>query len=302
MKIGIIGLGDIAQKAYLPIITSMEGIELVLCTRNEAVLKRMSDKYRIKESVSSVEELIRHNIDAAFIHTATISHIEIAEMLLNNNIDVYVDKPLAYSYSEVAKLAEISSATGKIIFTGFNRRFAPMIKGLKEYGSPDVILVQKNRLFEPGDPRVFVFDDFIHVVDTLRFLMDSPILDMKVSAKLKEGKLYSLILQLVGEDCTAIGIMNRDSGATEEIVEYMTSGKKFVVKDFDRLKRFENGLELHERFNTWENTLYKRGFPQIMEHFINSVKNHAVPNQSINDSLITHQICERVLEEVINLI
>lgn len=34
MRIGIIGLGDIAQKAYLPVLSKKEGIELVLCTRN----------------------------------------------------------------------------------------------------------------------------------------------------------------------------------------------------------------------------------------------------------------------------
>ncbi|MEF1307816.1 gfo/Idh/MocA family oxidoreductase, partial [Vibrio owensii] len=34
MKIGIIGLGDIAQKAYLPVITQLPNVELVFCTRN----------------------------------------------------------------------------------------------------------------------------------------------------------------------------------------------------------------------------------------------------------------------------
>lgn len=32
MKIGIIGLGDIAQKAYLPAITQHSDVELVFCT------------------------------------------------------------------------------------------------------------------------------------------------------------------------------------------------------------------------------------------------------------------------------
>ena len=40
MRIGIIGLGDIAQKAYLPVLNEKEGIELVLCTRNKEKLER----------------------------------------------------------------------------------------------------------------------------------------------------------------------------------------------------------------------------------------------------------------------
>ena len=39
MKIGIIGLGDIPQKLYLPVLTEKEDIELILWTRNINNLK-----------------------------------------------------------------------------------------------------------------------------------------------------------------------------------------------------------------------------------------------------------------------
>lgn len=46
MKIGIIGLGDIAQKAYLPVITQHSDVELVFCTRNSEVLNQLARRYR----------------------------------------------------------------------------------------------------------------------------------------------------------------------------------------------------------------------------------------------------------------
>ncbi|MDF5607525.1 NAD(P)-binding domain-containing protein, partial [Vibrio parahaemolyticus] len=49
MKIGIIGLGDIAQKAYLPVITQLPNIELVFCTRNPNTLESLAKQYRISE-------------------------------------------------------------------------------------------------------------------------------------------------------------------------------------------------------------------------------------------------------------
>jgi len=79
MKIGIIGLGDIAQKGYLPVLTEKENIELILCTRNVKTLKKLSEKYRIKQYVQTVDELIEKNIDAAFIITATEAHFKNAE-------------------------------------------------------------------------------------------------------------------------------------------------------------------------------------------------------------------------------
>ncbi|MGV8983061.1 hypothetical protein [Clostridium sp.] len=58
MKVGIIGLGDIAQKGYLPVLTEKENIELILCTRNVDTLKKLSKKYRINQYVQTVDLLL----------------------------------------------------------------------------------------------------------------------------------------------------------------------------------------------------------------------------------------------------
>ena len=71
MKIGIIGLGVIAQKAYLPVLTEKENIEVLLCTRNLDTLNKLAMKYRIPQYVQTVDELIGKGIDAAFVSTAT---------------------------------------------------------------------------------------------------------------------------------------------------------------------------------------------------------------------------------------
>ncbi|CAI2325393.1 hypothetical protein IFVP22_C210118 [Vibrio parahaemolyticus] len=44
MKIGIIGLGDIAQKAYLPVITQLPNVELVFCTRDAEALSSLTQQ------------------------------------------------------------------------------------------------------------------------------------------------------------------------------------------------------------------------------------------------------------------
>ena len=108
MKVAIIGLGNICKKAYMPYITSKENIELVLCTRNPQVLEETKKKYRINEGYTKVEDLMDKNIKAAFVHTATESHFEIIKKLLENNINVYVDKPLSYSYKESEILSNLA--------------------------------------------------------------------------------------------------------------------------------------------------------------------------------------------------
>lgn len=301
MRVGVIGLGNIAQKAYLPVISAKENVEPVFCTRNINTLNKLSAKYRITDRVSTVEELINTGIDAAFVHSSTESHGEIVEKLLLNKINVYVDKPISYSYSDALKLAELSEKTGRILMVGFNRRFAPMYKSLKDQGTANMIIMQKNRLYNPDNARVFIFDDFVHVVDTLRFLAPGNVGDIQTRFLKKDGLLYNVVLQLSGNDYTAIGIMNRDSGITEETVEYMCPGSKQVIQDMVLKTSYINGIQQITKFNDWDPVLYRRGFYQIVDHFLYCVEHNTTPSPSIQDSLITHEICERIINDISNI-
>lgn len=298
MRIGIIGLGDIAQKAYLPILSKKENIELILCTRNKEKLERLAKKYRLTEYVQTVDELLNLKIEAVLICTPSPTHFELTKRLLENGIHVYIDKPIAMNLSESKQIVQLAKEKKLIAMVGFNRRFAPMVAALKDEEKADMIVIQKNRYILPGDKRNFIVQDFIHVVDTLRFLMNTEVVDLTVQHLEKDGLLYNVIIQLIGKNCTAIGIMNRNNGITEEIIEYMTTGKKFVVNDLVETSQFLNNTKSFIEFDSWEPTLAKRGFYQIIDHFIECVSLNKQPDPSISDSLITHEICEAIYNKI----
>lgn len=298
MRIGIIGLGDIAQKAYLPILSEKEGIELVLCTRNKENLERLAKKYRLTEYVQTIDELLNLKIDAVLICTPSPTHFELTKKFLENNIHVYIDKPIAMNLDKSKQIVQLVKEKKLIAMVGFNRRFSPMVAALKDEGKADMVVIQKNRYILPGDKRNFIVQDFIHVVDTLRFLMDTEVIDLTVQHLEKEGLLYNVIIQLIGKDCTAIGIMNRNNGITEEIIEYMAAGNKLVVNNLVETTQYLNNTKTNIDFNDWEPTLAKRGFYQIIDHFIECVSLNKQPSPSISDSLITHEICEEIYERV----
>lgn len=298
MKIGLIGLGDIAKKAYLPVLSEKEGIELVLCTRNEETLKNLSEKYRIEETARNVEELIASGIEAAFVSTATEAHFKIAETLLENGVHVYIDKPISLHFEETKRIVRLAEEKGKIAMVGFNRRFIPRVRELKEKGKPSLVLMQKNRFASPDYIRRYVVEDFIHVVDTLRYLMDTDVHDVKVEC-LKEGNMMDqLVIQLIGDGCIAIGIMNRNGGVTEETIEYSTGHDKYVVESLVNVTHYHNKETNFTTFGDWEPTLYKRGFYQLTDHFIDCIRTGHTPDPSIKDSLITHEICEKIVKAI----
>lgn len=301
MKIGIIGLGNICEKAYLPAITSIEDIEIVFCTRNIDKLKKISKKYRIAEYTSSVDDLISKNIDAAFVHTATESHAEIVEKLLKNNIHVYVDKPISYNYEESLRICKLAKDVNKILMVGFNRRFAPMYSDLKNYGTPSVIKLEKNRVNSPKSSEVFVLDDFIHVIDTLRFLMDDDIENINVNGLKKNELIYNLVVTMTNKNTTCIAMMNRDGGANEEELEYTSCGKKIIVKNLMNSKILINNIEENKTFKDWDSILYRRGFESIINEFINGVRLGVQPKPTIEDAIKTHKICDEILNEIDNI-
>ncbi|XRG78271.1 Gfo/Idh/MocA family oxidoreductase [Rossellomorea sp. GAMAL-10_SWC] len=298
MRIGIIGLGDIAAKAYLPVLSEKEKIELVLCTRSNETLDHLSNKYRINETVNTVDELLEKNIDAAFVSTATEAHYMITKKLLLNGINVYIDKPISMNFKETEQIVNLAREQGKIAMVGFNRRFTPRVKELTMHGKASLIIMQKNRFNFPEYTRRFVVEDFIHVVDTLRYLMSTNVVDLKVNFLKKDNMLDHLIIQLIGEGCTAIGMMNRNNGVTEEIIEYMTPQNKYVVSSLVETTHYHNKEINITKFGDWEPTLYKRGFYQIVDHFLDCIEQNKTPDPSINDSLITHEICERIVQYI----
>ena len=107
-RIAVIGLGDIAEKAYLPVLAMRTDVALVLVTRNATALQRTGDRHRLRERYGAVEDAIAAGLDAAFVHTATEAHVPIVRMLLNAGISVFVDKPLSYRYADAAQLAAVA--------------------------------------------------------------------------------------------------------------------------------------------------------------------------------------------------
>ncbi len=76
MRIALIGLGDIARKAYLPLLANDERVTPLLCTRSPSVLGKLARQYRIGECFTEVDALLASRPDAVMIHAATaVLHI-----------------------------------------------------------------------------------------------------------------------------------------------------------------------------------------------------------------------------------
>lgn len=299
IRIALIGLGDIAQKAYLPIVANHTQVTPILCTRNSKTLSHLATKYRIKDTCSSVKELIKLRPDAVMIHSSTQSHYAIALDLLQANIPIFVDKPLSYHLYEVEELLNLATQKQLLIYLGFNRRFAPLIQNLTQYINPLQIFWKKNRVNLPGDPRTFIYDDFIHVVDSLRFLAKGTIKDLRIFSQMKKDKLENIYVQWQQNETLLVGSMNRVNGITEENIEYYTYGNKWSIDELNSGYHFHNGQEISFGFDNWKTTLYKRGFVNLFEDWLKTLQANKFEPSRIQDIWSTHELCETIVSQTL---
>ncbi|WP_328846764.1 Gfo/Idh/MocA family protein [Streptomyces sp. NBC_00258] len=296
MKVGCIGLGDIAQKAYLPVLTTRPGLELHLHTRTPATLTRVADSLNLPagQRHTDLSELLAQDLDAAFVHAPTHAHLEIVTRLLEAGVATYVDKPIAYELADSERLVKLAEERNTSLAVGFNRRYAPGYAQCADHPR-ELILMQKNRIGLPEQPRTMILDDFIHVVDTLRFLAPGPVDDVTVRARVEGGLLHHVVLQLAGEGFTALGVMNRLSGSNEEILEVSGQDTKRQVVNLAEVIDHKGQPTIRRR-GDWVPVARQRGIEQAVLAFLDAVRAGKV--LSARDALATHELCERVVRAV----
>ncbi|MDH6221348.1 Gfo/Idh/MocA family protein [Streptomyces pseudovenezuelae] len=296
MKVGCIGLGDIAQKAYLPVLGALADVELHLQTRTPATLARVADSLHLpaEQRHTTLDALLAQDLDAAFVHAPTAVHPDIVTRLLEAGVPTYVDKPLAYELADSERLVALAERHDVSLAVGFNRRFAPGYAQCADHPR-ELILMQKNRIGLPEEPRAMILDDFIHVVDTLRFLVPGPIDDVTVRARVEDGLLQHVVLQLAGDGFTALGVMNRLSGSAEEILEVSGQDTKRQVVNLAEIIDHK-GQPTVRRRGDWVPVARQRGIEQVVLSFLDAVRAGKV--LSARDALATHELCERVVRAV----
>ncbi|MBT9719591.1 Gfo/Idh/MocA family protein [Enterococcus durans] len=302
MNIGVVGVGNIAEKAYLPTYAKNQGeIDFYFATRNKETKKRIHDRYGFEHLYDTIDELIEHNIEACMIHAATSVHYELAKKCLENKIHVYIDKPLSVNLEEVQELQKLAEKNKVILMVGFNRRFAPMVEKLKAIPDKRIIQLQKNRIAAQETTEYVIYDLFLHLVDTTVYLLDEPVVQMKCQIKETQEFLDHAILQLETANQTAILVMDLVSGANTERYQVTSPSGTYEVNDLTEMViQTANGVEL-EKFGDWENTLVKRGFEPMVQSFFAQIKTDAIRSEGLRQENIyqSHAFCEEMLRKQI---
>jgi predicted dehydrogenase len=125
-------------------------------------------------AVASVQDLIG-TIDAAIVAAPTSVHASIGCTLLENGIDVLVEKPIAADLESARRLVEAADAHGRILQVGHLERFNPAVAALQNAKTTPLFFeIHRLSLYSPRSLDVdVVLDLMIHDLDIVLSMLDA---------------------------------------------------------------------------------------------------------------------------------
>lgn len=181
LKIGIIGTGHLG-KLHAKMFKQINNCELIgVFDSNFVQSKAASEEFKVK-FFQDIDELLS-SVDAVSIAATTSAHYELTKKSLENNIHVFVEKPITSEISEAEEIVKIASEKKMNLQVGHIERFNPALISLEKY-IIEPMFIQTDRLaqFNPrGTDVAVVLDLMIHDIDIILSLIKSEIENIEAS-------------------------------------------------------------------------------------------------------------------------
>ncbi|MDV5356089.1 Gfo/Idh/MocA family oxidoreductase [Enterobacter asburiae] len=303
LRVGVVGLGGIAQRAWLPVLGAATEWTLAAAwspTRDKAL--RVCETWRIPYADSLAS--LAAQCDAVFVHTSTASHYAVVSELLNLGVHVCVDKPLAENLKDAERLVDLAARKKLTLMVGFNRRFSPLYRELKQQMPQAASLrMDKHRADSvgPHDLRFTLLDDYLHVVDTALWLAGGRVqIQSGTLQTTDDGAMLYAEHHFSADNLQVTTSMHRRAGSQRECVQAVSDGGLVDITDM-REWREERGQGIIARpIPGWQSVLEQRGFAGCARHFIDCVQNQTVPETAGEQAILAQRVVEKLWREAMS--
>jgi predicted dehydrogenase len=178
-RIGVIGIGDIANTTHLPVLSSFPDVEIpAVCDLIPERLEKVKQAYGVPRGYISYSEMLRNEkLDAVYVLTQPdVSFRTVRDCLLAGK-HVFMDKPMGISVLQARGLKGLAAEKKRILHVGFNRRFIPLMREIikvfcsfTEIRHVEVCYYKNDSPVYYGGMLSAFISDGLHAVDLVRHL------------------------------------------------------------------------------------------------------------------------------------
>ncbi len=135
LRVGVLGLGSIAQVVHLPILAEMPGVRITtVCDVDNAKAQSLATRFRIPSVARTDAEVIRSDdVDAIVICTPNHLHAEQTIAGLEAGKHVLVEKPMAIDAADAARAIAKAREAERTLMVAMNHRYRPDTQALKPF-------------------------------------------------------------------------------------------------------------------------------------------------------------------------
>jgi predicted dehydrogenase len=135
IRIGVVGVGAIAQIAHIPVLSKMRGAQLVaLCDNDHPKARSLADRFGVPDVFTDIEDLLEFDeLDAVIISTPNHLHEPHVLSALQAGVHVLCERPLALTSRGVERLLSAAKRAERKVSVALNHRFRSDVQALDRF-------------------------------------------------------------------------------------------------------------------------------------------------------------------------
>lgn len=254
VRIGVIGAGQFGTAVLLPALKAAAGARLtVVATGSGSTADAVKRTFGFARAAADAKEILgAADVDAVVVATRHDSHARLAGAALAAGKPCFVEKPLAITAEDLARVVLAMRATPGLVCVGFNRRFAPASVALrKQLAARTSPLHARYRINAGAIPASHwtrdadvgggrIVGEACHFLDLVAFLAGSPI-DTVYAERAGDDGAVALLRLADGSTATVDYVTAGDASLPKEHLEVHWEGTSWVLDDFRSLTKHAGG-------------------------------------------------------------
>ncbi len=130
IKVGVVGLGEIAQIVHLPILQEYsDKFEITaICDISQELLSALGERYNVPAEhryTDYTDMAGQSDLDAVFVLNSDEYHTDTALAAIQHGKHVLIEKPMCLTRQEAESIIKARDEAGVQVMVGYMRRFAP---------------------------------------------------------------------------------------------------------------------------------------------------------------------------------
>ena len=220
-------------------------------------------------------------VDAVYVTVPNTLHAELARKAIAAGKHVFCEKPMATTLDAARQVLETARSAKTVFQVGFNRRFAPVYRRVKELlqsAPPHCAHIKMNRgeLLKPvwtADEQItggFLFETPIHMFDMMRFQFGDV---AAIDARLSRANDFSMLIEFQsGLHATFVTSADASWFFPYERLEIFGEYSTIETEEVEGL-RYRVGLDAPTRTEDYRDLAYeiKMGFAEGDRRFVDAI-------------------------------